>query len=796
MRALEATLPPNRILALRVRGIVQGVGMRPFVWRLARDLGLRGRVWNDGDGVHIELGGPETAIARFMTALHSTPPPLARIDAVVEMPFPETPLPQGFEIAATGGGKAATLILPDVATCPACLAEVFDRSQRRYGHPFANCTHCGPRFSILKRLPYDRASTSMAAFPLCDHCQKEYEDPADRRFHAQPIACPRCGPRLWLCDSRGKVLGENDPVTAAAARLRAGGILAVKGIGGFHLVVDATDEQAIQRLRDRKRRLHKPLALMARDLEVIGRYRRICGAEAEALQGRAAPIVLLERPGPESLPASLAPQTHALGFMLPMSPLHHLLLAGFDTPLVFTSGNRSGRPQCTGNQEALENLGEVADVFLMHDREIVNRVDDSVLRLVGERTTPLRRGRGLAPAPVRLAGGFAEAPAVLALGGELKNTFCLLRGTEAILSQYIGDLEQPQAWQDWLVQLERLQALFQFEPRQLAVDMHPAYRSSAHGRALGRERGWPVRDVQHHHAHLASVLAEHGFQPDCPPVLGIVLDGLGAGPDGALWGGELLWGGFRRCRRIATLRPAPLPGGAMAMREPWRNLVARLWQEAPALLDDGRFRDKPVAVITRMLEQGVNCPKTSSAGRLFDAVAAFIGIAPERLTYEGQAAMALESLAWQADPACGAYDVRVPGLAAVDGDGQVAVMDPAPLWPAIHADVGAGEDAPVIARRFHHGLADGWARLAREAAGRLHCDTVAVSGGVLQNRLLGERLIASLEQAGLKVLYHRQVPANDGGLALGQACIAAARALCGDPAHDSGLDDNSITETR
>ncbi len=760
-----------RLWSLRVRGIVQGVGFRPTVWRLARALELPGEVRNDGDGVYIRLYGSAAQIDDFAARLRAAPPPLARIDRIDIAPEDAGPAPPDFRIVPSEAGAIRTQVAPDTATCPECLAEVLSDSDRRTGHAFANCTHCGPRLSILRELPYDRAHTSMADFPMCARCAAEYADPGDRRFHAQPIACPDCGPRLWLCDAEGRALPATDALAEATRRLRAGQILAVRGVGGFHLLADATAPEVLARLRARKRRPRKPLALLARDLDVVRRYRRLGAREAEALRDRAAPIVLLETPGAETLPEAVAPGCGALGFMLPHSPLHHLLARDFDTPLVCTSGNVSGRPQCTSNDEALQRLAGIADAFLLHDREIVNRVDDSVLRPIDGGLSPLRRARGLAPAPLPLPPGLEDAPPLLALGGELKNTFCLLRAGQAVLSQHIGDLEDAATWADWQTQLDRYAALFAHRPEALAIDAHPGYRSSAWGRERAAHEGLALIEVQHHHAHLAACLAEHGVPADAGPALGIVLDGIGHGADGSGWGGELLAGDYRDCRRLARLRPAPLPGGAQAMREPWRNLAARLLAEAPDRLARAEaLRDHPLETLRRMIERGLNSPPASSAGRLFDAVAALLGLAPDRLSFEGEAAMRLEQAALAAD-------AGHPCRLAITRHDTLHELDPAPLWPALLDGLAAGVPVGVLARGFHAALAEGFADLAIDAVAREGITRVVLSGGVMQNRLLAETLAERLRAAKLTVLTHRQVPANDGGMALGQACVAAARLL-------------------
>ncbi|HHC71590.1 MAG TPA: carbamoyltransferase HypF [Thiotrichales bacterium] len=775
----------TQALEIRVSGTVQGVGFRPAVWRLAHRYGIRGEVHNDAGGVNILAWGDASALQLFVDAIGRESPPLARIVALETRPLAGAGSPTGFHIGASKAGPAATHVPPDVATCPECLAEVLDPADRRAGYPFTNCTRCGPRFSIVRALPYDRSNTSMAPFALCPRCRQEYEDPSDRRFHAQPTACPECGPRLWLEGADGET-ETSAPLASAVALLRRGKILAVKGIGGFHLVVDATDQAAVKRLRHRKRRPTKPLALMARDLEVIRRYRRLSPAEEEALLDPAAPVVLLEKPAAERLPEAITPgpgatgNTTPLAFMLPMSPLHHLLLAPFDTPLVFTSGNLSGHPQCTDNRQARQQLGGIADAFLLHDREIVNRLDDSVVRLIGGRARPLRRGRGHAPAPILLPGGFEEAAAVTALGGEQKNTFCLLCGREAILSQHVGDLEQPSTLEQWRASLGRYADLYRHRPERLAVDSHPDYHASRHGEAWAERERIPLERVQHHHAHLASCLAENGHPLAGEAVLGLILDGLGHGDDGTLWGGELLLGDYGGYRRLARLSPAPLPGGTVAMREPWRNLAARLLlhPSGEALLHRyhrvapiATLQRRPLTTLRRMIERGFNSPLASSTGRLFDAVAALLGVAPDRLTFEGEAATNLERLAWQASHA---HPLRFARNRASD---DLWELDPTPLWPALLEALADGVEPAALAAGFHLALADGWialcSRLAREAGVK----QVALSGGVFQNRLLHERIEAGLREAGLEPLSHHRVPAGDGGLALGQACVAAARPL-------------------
>ncbi len=558
---------------IRIRGLVQGVGFRPHAWRLAADCGLAGEVWNDAEGVLVRVWGPAAARRSFRLRLRAEAPPLARIDALEVTALAEAPPSHGFHILASHAGTVRTGVVPDAASCPACLAEVRDPADRRHRYAFANCTHCGPRLSIVEAIPYDRANTSMAAFTMCAACRAEYDDPADRRFHAQPNACPACGPRLWL-ESAGAA--GADPIAAAQGLLAAGEIVAVKGIGGFHLAVDAGNAEAVQRLRARKRRYAKPFALMARDLAMVRRYCTVSDAEEALLESAAAPIVILAADGRQQVAAGVAPGQRTLGFMLPYTPLHHLLLEGLGRPIVLTSGNLSEEPQCTGNDEARAKLGALADHLLLHDRAIVSRLDDSVARVMDGAPRLLRRARGYAPAPLRLPAGLAGAPPLLAMGGELKSTFCLVQDGKAVLSQHLGDLEDAPTFADYRRSLDLYRRLLQHRPALIAVDRHPDYLSTKLGRQIAEEEGLPVVAVQHHHAHIAACLADNGVPLDAAPVLGIALDGLGHGEDGTIWGGEFLLADYRGFTRLAHLRPVPLPGGAQAIREPWRNTYAQI----------------------------------------------------------------------------------------------------------------------------------------------------------------------------------------------------------------------------
>ncbi|MES9993931.1 MAG: carbamoyltransferase HypF [Candidatus Thiodiazotropha sp.] len=773
---------------IRVQGLVQGVGFRPAVWRLARENGLRGAVWNDSQGVEIHVCGEQTRIDHFCQQLLSQPPPLARIDSLKRNPAQRLPEQLDFVITESRTGKVQTGVVPDAATCDACRGEIADADNRRYRYPFTNCTHCGPRLTIVEGIPYDRINTSMRHFPMCPACEAEYGDPGDRRFHAQPNACPLCGPKVWLSDAAGRAVAADsqtqDAIALAQHRLAEGVILAIKGIGGFHLACDASNEAAVARLRERKGRYHKPFALMARDCSVIRHHCRLADQEEELLKAPAAPILLLPRKPTCTLPENIAPKQTALGFMLPYSPLHHLLLASWETPLVMTSGNRVEEPQCIDNREAAQRLEPLADLFLLHDREIINRVDDSVVRVMDGKPRVLRRARGYAPTPIRLPQGFDRAPPLLALGGELKNTFCLTREGEAMLSQHIGDLENLISYQDYLKNLTLYGKLFEHRPQLLVADLHPNYRSTQHGGNLSGELGVELIQVQHHHAHIASVLAENDWPLQGGKVLGIALDGSGYGGDGTIWGGEFLLADYVDYRRVAWLTPIPLPGGTQAILQPWRNSFSQLnhylgWQQVAAQWGDleaiAWISQQPVQVLGKMIESDVNSPLSSSCGRLFDAVAALLGICRESISYEGQAAIELEGLA-------SAH--RNSGLAPYGLETRVVAegcqLDCSTLWLNLLEALREGRDKGEIAWRFHLGLAQGLCEMAVKTARQHGLKTVALSGGVFQNLTLFELVSKQLREAGFRVLSHAHVPANDGGLALGQAAIGAARSLMSD----------------
>ncbi|ABS65599.1 (NiFe) hydrogenase maturation protein HypF [Xanthobacter versatilis] len=753
---------------IEVSGIVQGVGFRPFVYRLARRLDLVGDVRNAGDRVIIRIAGLASARDAFAAALADEAPVLARVEQMMRRP---AQVPDGpFRIMESAAGTVSVGVVPDVATCPACRAEIADPKARRFRYAFTNCTDCGPRFSIVTGLPYDRPATTMAGFPMCPACRAEYDDPADRRFHAQPIACPDCGPKLWL---EGDDAAGADPIERAAALLRAGHILAIKGIGGFHIACDATEVDAVALLRARKHRPTKPLAVMA-DMATAHGLCLITPEEEAALAHPSAPILLLSlKPGAPLAPG-IAPGQRHLGVMLPYTPLHHLLLAAVGRPLVMTSGNRSSEPQIFRDDEARERLAGIVDAFLMHDRPIARRLDDSVARHVAGRLRIMRRGRGLAPMPLTLPADFADAPPVLALGGELKSALCLTHGAKALLSHHLGDLDEPATGDAFETALADYAALFAHKPAAVAVDLHPDYRATRLGEDMAATRSLPLERVQHHHAHMAAAMAEAGWRRADGPVVGIALDGLGLGEDGTAWGAEILVCDYRASRRVARLSPIPLAGGDAASREPWRVLLAHLDRALGRSAVDGDPRlaallaGKPLLTLRAMMDKGLNAPLASSAGRLFDAVAAVLGLAPDRLSHEGEAAMALEAAAQGDAP---------PYPFALHAEAVPIEIDPAPLFKALVDDLHAGSPRAAMAAAFHAGLAEAFTGAAVQVAAKEGLTAVALSGGVFQNARLLEETVRRLEAHGLIPLVPGDVPANDGGLAFGQAVVAAARRM-------------------
>ncbi|MCV7152197.1 carbamoyltransferase HypF [Mycolicibacterium pyrenivorans] len=749
-----------------VHGVVQGVGFRPFVYTAAVEAGLSGCVRNDSCGAIIEVEGEPGDIEGFLDRLRADPPPLAVIETVAVQDIP-TVGGTDFRIADTSrsdGGR--TLVSPDVAICADCEAEQRDPSDRRYRHPFVNCTNCGPRFTIIAALPYDRVNTTMAGFPMCAECAGEYADPTDRRFHAQPVCCPRCGPTLSYRDRKGHRSTSEDGLRRARRLLRDGGILAVKGIGGYHLACDAADDDAVSELRRRKKRGDKPFAVMVADLAGARTLCTVDDCSARLLSGPQRPIVLLARSPSAPVAASVAPHNPDLGVMLAYTPLHTLLfgLPG-DEPgpaaLVMTSGNLGGEPICHRDDDAAERLSHLADGWLSHDRPILVPCDDSVVRVVSGTELPIRRSRGYAPLPVALP---MSVQPTLAVGADLKNTLAVAEGRYAWLSQHIGDMDDLATLTAFESAAGHLGALTGVHPELVVADAHPGYRSTswAHRHADGR----PVRQVQHHHAHIAAVMAEHGLD-GAGQVLGFAFDGTGYGPDGAVWGGEVLLADYKAFRRMAHLRYVPLPGGDVSVLRPYRMAMAHLWAAGVPWADDLAPVDacppNERGVLRHQLETGLGCVPTSSMGRLFDAVSALAGVR-QVVDYEAQAAIELEGLSRDVGPGAVRYRFDVD----LDVDGP-ALIDPAPLLRAAVDDVRAGVPAGVIGARFHAAVAELIVDLAVECA--TGTGTVALSGGVFQNMLLTRNSSTALAAKGFEVITHHRVPPNDGGVALGQLMV-------------------------
>lgn len=744
---------------IHVAGAVQGVGFRPFVYRQAKTLGLAGWVANSPQGVTIEAEGDCSRISMLVDALRRSPPANAcvmRVECHDMAPQRET---QFTVRPSEVGGPHTAQMLPDLATCADCLAELFDRSNRRYLYPFTNCTHCGPRYTIIEALPYDRARTSMRHFPMCPRCQAEYDDPADRRFHAEPNACPTCGPRLSLWDRAGNVLAtDHRALIAAAQAIRSGQIVAVKGVGGFHLIADARDEPTVRRLRAGKQRPVKPFAVMFQDLEAIAACCLLEPAEAALLTSPACPIVLVRR-ADDGLGQSVAPGHPLLGVLLPYTPMHHVLMRELDFPVVATSGNVSDEPIVTDETEAQARLAEIADLWLVHNRPIVRPMDDSVARVVLGRELILRRARGFAPAPVQCE---PMLPGILAVGSHFKATVALTRTGGATLSQHIGDLQSVAARTVHAQSVADLIELQAQPPRIVACDQHPDYASRLAAQALGR----PLHSVQHHVAHIAACMADNGIGP---PILGVAWDGTGYGPDGTIWGGEFILIEAAKWNRFAHLRCFRLPGGEAAAREPRRAALGLLFEAFGAralsmadLPPVAAFTASERQVLQRMLERGINAPLASSVGRLFDAFAALSGLC-QRSSYEGEAAAQLE---WASNGSATGQSYDFPLEEA--GRGAPPIIDWQPALEAAIAELSAGEAIATVSERFHNGLAAAIVAVAERAGQR----RVALTGGCFQNKRLAEASIMRLRDAGFEAVWHRRIPPNDGGIALGQAVWA------------------------
>ncbi|MDQ7051273.1 MAG: carbamoyltransferase HypF [Enterobacterales bacterium] len=802
--------------SIRVTGIVQGVGFRPNVWRIAKQENLTGQVLNDGQGVLIQIWGPEFSRNKFVYKLENESPPLARIEKIVRSSMKDSnqrdqPKPTEFVISSSQENEVQTHISPDAATCSKCMEDVKDPFGRRFRYPLTNCTHCGPRFTIIEKLPYDRPYTSMKDFEQCEDCLKEYKNPIDRRFHAQPNACYVCGPKVTLSRiDRSPVciesLSQLDDVDAACTLLQNGEIIVIKGIGGFHFACDATNDKAVTNLRNAKQRYGKPFALMARDVKVIARYAKLDRQEEKLLNSAEAPIVLLAKTSAapagtersfgvakgerikDLIPLSslVAPGQNSVGFMLPYTPMHQIMLKRMNRPIVLTSANISDEPQVISNQQVIQKLGGIAKYVLWHDRDIVNRVDDSVVRFVLGKARILRRSRGYAPAPLPLPKGLDNIVPILSMGSELKNTFCIVKSGSAILSQHMGDLENAESYQNYKKNLNLYLNIYNLKPKVIAVDAHPEYLSSKLGRQWSLDKKIPLLEIQHHHAHVAACLAENQYPLNSPPVLGVALDGLGFGDDGTIWGGEFLHADYVNCKRLGCFKPVAMIGGTQAIREPWRNTFAHIVSEMGWPVFQSNFRElalyqflktKPLDTLSTMLDKKINTPLASSCGRLFDAVAAAMGICRDGVQYEGQAAIELETSVDQEtllnEDDLLAYPFSIPYLSAT----SLPYIEPLAMWQALLGDLILDTPVAVMSARFHKGLAKIIVamviKLCTEQEQRI-INTIALTGGVFQNKILLEQVVSRLEKEKFKVLTHQQVPANDGGIALGQAVIAAA----------------------
>jgi len=761
-------IPPRRVLLI-VRGVVQGVGFRPFVYRLAREESLGGFIGNDTNGVLIEVEGAPGSIERFLHRLRGEAPALARIDSVATREIPARGETSFQIVASEVRGAVATGIPADAATCVDCLRELLDAKDRRYRYAFLNCTNCGPRFTITRRIPYDRPQTSMAKFKMCKACQAEYDDPANRRFHAQPNACRECGPRLWLVDGAGAPIDCDDAVEETIERLVGGAILAIKGIGGFHLACDATSETAVGRLRERKRRYGKPLAVMVRDVDAARELTELGSEEEALLTAFARPIVLVRRRGDGVIAPSVAPGVPWLGVFLPYAPLQHLLFADARVrALVMTSANLSEEPIAIDNEECLARLAGIADAFLLHDREILQRCDDSVTAVVDGAPQILRRARGFVPLSVPLP---IDAPPLLAVGGHLKNAFALARGRLVYQSQHLGDLENLTGLNFFRESLDHLMRTFEVAPEAVVHDMHPGYLSTTLAREWAAERNLRVIAVQHHHAHIAGCMAEHGLEG---PVIGLSLDGTGYGTDGKIWGGEVLIARLDGFKRFAHLEYVPMPGGEKAIREPWRMALgalhaARCDIESEEVLRAVGVKAQDARVVKQMIARGVNTPGTSSLGRLFDAVASVV-LGRGAVDYEAQAAIELEGVAVGQDDRLRNH-AYVPEL--WEGDDSL-ILKTEYLWKTLIEDLKRGVCRERISAEFHAGVAEGFIKAASNARQNTGINQVALSGGCMHNRRLARLLRVGLEEEGFTVYQHRQVSPGDAGLSYGQAVIAAA----------------------
>ena len=769
-----------------VTGIVQGVGFRPTVWRYAKQSALTGKVLNTGQGVRITCTGQYTQIKAMLTLLREKPPALARIEDITLTLLSKIQHFDHFDIAESLSKQDFKInsIGPDAVTCKDCLKDI-TKPGRRHRYAFTNCTHCGPRLSITKQGPYDRSNTSMAEFVQCESCQQEYEDPANRRFHAQPNACAKCGPRLWLTEPAGAEINCADPVKQAAHALDAGKVVAIKGLGGFQLAVRADIAAAVARLRTRKHRPFKPFAVMTKTIEQAAQLAFINQAEKQLMESAAGPIVIVPQRLSALLLHGVSPTQSNIGLFLPTTPLHHLLLNEVGGPLVMTSGNRRGQPQAITNDTALADLADIADLFVLHDREIEHRVDDSVAQVQNGKPVLLRRARGYAPASLPTPKGFEQSLPTLGVGADLKNTVCFLDAKQAVISQHFGDLNDVSTISEQHAGIQRYQQFLNFTPMQLGVDQHPEYQSRKFALESAEVNGVVVENVQHHHAHIASCLGEHAYHRQAPAVLGIVLDGLGYAEQDtshSIWGGEVLLADYNTARNLGGLKPIPLLGGEQANLQPWRNTVAQLhnaigWQKAANHYANlpliKALQSQPVDTLIAMQHKGVNAPLSSSCGRLFDAVAVASGVfGLDSLSYEAHAAMALESVI---EPSL--WDSVVPYPFSIETDQGRRLIDPSSMWLALLEDLTNNQNAGFISARFHLGLASVFATLTQQLAEQHSVKTVVLTGGVFANKHLHDALYSRLQSMDLNVLTHSKVPCNDGGLAFGQALITASRQI-------------------
>jgi hydrogenase maturation protein HypF len=754
---------------IHITGIVQGVGFRPFIYNLALEIDLMGWVRNSANGVDIEVTGTKNKLDRFLHAIQTSAPPLAKIDSVESHQITTREFTD-FKIFPSKNKSTDFIpISPDVAICSQCQSELFDPDDRRYRYPFINCTNCGPRFTIIKEIPYDRPKTTMAAFDMCPECLTEYENPRDRRFHAQPVACPKCGPHVWLEDQPGVVaLKEEAAIRQVRQYLADGKILAIKGLGGFHLACDATNTQAVAKLRERKQRPSKPFALMAPNVDSIKNYVKVSPVAETLLSGPEAPIVLLPRINNDNnIAPGVAPRKVNLGFMLPYTPLHQLLLEpeeGAAEVLVMTSGNLSEEPILTENHAAREKLSHIADAFLMHNRPIYRRTDDSVYTLIEEKPYPIRRARGFAPNPIRI---IHKVPSVLAVGPQMKNTFCLTRDRYAFVSHHIGEMDNWETYQDYLDSISHFESLFRIKPAAIAYDMHPNYRSTQYALERAASEKLPLFPIQHHHAHLASVMVENNLDSH-QAIAGLIFDGTGYGVDGTIWGGEVLIGNCDDFTRMYHLKPVPLPGGEAAILKPARMALSTLWAHGLPWDEDlppmNALSNQEQKILRQQLENNINTPSTTSMGRLFDAVSSLLGTR-QSITYEAQAAIELEALA----------DTTETGYYAWQIDDKEIIVKA--MLEAILADIKKKVPGSIISARFHNTIAQISLNIALEIRRLYDIDNIALSGGVWQNLLLLKTTLKLLRQNGIHPIMHQQMPPNDGCVALGQAMIAAYRMM-------------------